>query len=176
MIGTARPPTAANWRACWARSALTLPRRGLAPPTLCRAGWRACCRRCSTACRRSAPPTSVCGLRRRCVLGARAAAFVSPLRLGAGIKNKVLEALQALQVHVWPHSGPIDLVEERDGWQQRHKVLNWRHLGTWCSRENAYTECRAEHFDLDSYKILLKPVMQKLGSDPNSDRRFTFSD
>jgi excinuclease Cho len=88
---------------------------------------------------------------------------------------RLLEALQALQVHVWPHSGPIDLVEERDGWQQRHKVLNWRHLGTWCSRENAYTECRAEHFDLDSYKILLKPVMQKLGSDPNSDRRFTFS-
>ncbi|MDI9331565.1 MAG: endonuclease [Alphaproteobacteria bacterium] len=72
---------------------------------------------------------------------------------------RLLEALQDLQVHAWPHPGEIELVEECEGWQQRHRVHQWRHLGTWCSKLNRYTEWPAEHFDLDTYKILVKPVM-----------------
>ena len=80
---------------------------------------------------------------------------------------RLRSALEGMQVHAWPHDGAIELTEERDGWRQKHRIWNWRHLGTWCSKTRQYTEWPAEHFDLDTYKILLRPVMQKLGSDPN---------
>ena len=45
--------------------------------------------------------------------------------------QRLLTALQDLQVHAWPFAGAMDLVESRGDWQQRHRLLNWRHLGTW---------------------------------------------
>jgi excinuclease Cho len=72
---------------------------------------------------------------------------------------RLLDALQDLQVHAWPYDGMIELIEERDGWQQRHRILNWRHLGTWCSRARSFESTDPGSFDLDTYKILVKPIM-----------------
>jgi excinuclease Cho len=68
-------------------------------------------------------------------------------------------ALQDLQVHAWPYDGPIDLIEQRDDWQQRHRILNWRHLGTLCSRQPQPIDLQPGPFDLDTYKILVKPIL-----------------
>ena len=56
------------------------------------------------------------------------------------------------------------MIEESDGWVQRHRVNNWCYLGTHCSKSekvNPFTEFKAHDFDLDSYKILVKPIMLK---------------
>ncbi len=73
--------------------------------------------------------------------------------------ERLLLALQDLQVHAWPYAGAVDWVEEREGWQQRHRILNWRHLGTWCSRSQHQTAMEEGPFDLDTYKILVKPIL-----------------
>jgi excinuclease Cho len=71
----------------------------------------------------------------------------------------LLTALQDLQVHAWPFAGAMDLVESRGDWQQRHRLLNWRHLGTWCSRSGQMVGTDPGAFDLDTYKILVKPIL-----------------
>jgi excinuclease Cho len=66
------------------------------------------------------------------------------------------------QVEVWPFSGPVDLVEESQGWVQKHRVNNWCYLGTSCSmtgEASQLTELKDHDFDLDSYKILVRPIM-----------------
>lgn len=98
--------------------------------------------------------------------------------------QRLLAALQDMQVHAWPYPGAIDVVECAEGWTQKHRIHNWRYLGTWCSRAqgnahvnldgNALTlqgpaehtphSTRAAHtapaaFDLDTYKILVKPLL-----------------
>jgi excinuclease Cho len=67
-------------------------------------------------------------------------------------------------VEVWPFDGPIDLIEEAGQWVQRHRVNNWCYLGTQCSRSGNASQINANKqndFDLDSYKILVKPIMLK---------------
>jgi len=76
-------------------------------------------------------------------------------------------ALMDSQVQIWPFAGPVDVVEESNGWVQRHRVHNWCYLGTQCSKTddaNIHTSAYPQdpEFDLDSYKILVKPIM--LGS------------
>lgn len=69
------------------------------------------------------------------------------------------------QVEVWPFAGPVDLVEETNDWVQKHRVNNWCYLGTWCSRAGATHQVanfKSTDFDLDSYKILVKPIMLQL--------------
>ncbi len=78
--------------------------------------------------------------------------------------QRLFSALMDSQVEVWPFNGPIDLIEESDGWVQRHRVNNWCYLGTQCSRTETpsrLTEFKLHDFDLDSYKILVKPIMLK---------------
>lgn len=78
--------------------------------------------------------------------------------------HRLFSALIDSQVEVWPFSGPIDLIEEADGWIQRHTVNNWCYLGTYCSKSgktNQETLQTPYEFDLDSYKILVKPIMLK---------------
>ena len=77
--------------------------------------------------------------------------------------QRLFTALLDSQVEVWPFSGPVDLVEETDGWVQRHRVNNWCYLGTQCTRsdERKITDAKHHDFDLDSYKILVKPIMLK---------------
>ncbi len=68
-------------------------------------------------------------------------------------------ALQDMKVQAWPFAGAVDLVEQNGDWVQRHRLQEWRHLGTWCSRSGPMQALGAEDFDLDTYKILVKPVM-----------------
>ncbi|WP_310615111.1 endonuclease [Limnohabitans sp.] len=78
--------------------------------------------------------------------------------------QRLLSALVDSQVEVWPFSGPIDVIEESDGWVQRHRVNNWCYLGTQCSKVGTTSKLNAfkqNNFDLDSYKILVKPIMLK---------------
>jgi excinuclease Cho len=43
--------------------------------------------------------------------------------------QRLFTALLDSQVEVWPFSGAVDLIEETDGWVQRHRVNNWCYLG-----------------------------------------------
>ena len=76
--------------------------------------------------------------------------------------ERLLSALKDLQVEVWPFSGAVELIEESHGWVQRHRVNNWCHLETWCSKTGQASQFSAVHpqdFDRDSYQILVKPIM-----------------
>jgi excinuclease Cho len=77
--------------------------------------------------------------------------------------QRLFSALFDSQVEVWPFSGAVDLVEESNGWVQRHRVNNWCYLGTHCTRSgpSKINELKQFDFDLDSYKILVKPIMLK---------------
>jgi excinuclease Cho len=77
---------------------------------------------------------------------------------------RLLEALQDMQVHAWPFAGAIDLIEKQGAWEQRHRIQDWRYLGTQCSKSQALKVQVAQSFDLDTYKILVKPIM--LGTVP----------
>jgi excinuclease Cho len=77
---------------------------------------------------------------------------------------RLFSALFDSQVEVWPFNGPVDLIEEADDWIQRHRVNNWVYLGTHCSKletPSRLAEFKPHDFDLDSYKILVKPIMLK---------------
>ena len=76
--------------------------------------------------------------------------------------ERLSAALMDLQVEVWPYRGPVELIEENDGWVQRHRVNNWCHLETWCSKTgqaSQITTFNPQDFDHDSYQILVKPIM-----------------
>ena len=85
--------------------------------------------------------------------------------------QRLLNALTDLKVHAWPFAGAIDLVEQNQGWVQRHRLQDWRYLGTWCSKSDQLPIDVQQSFDLDTYKILVKPIMlgtalvEQLGSD-----------
>jgi excinuclease Cho len=73
--------------------------------------------------------------------------------------QRLFTALTDLKVHAWPYPGAVDLVEQSGDWIQRHRLQDWRYMGTWCSRTNQLTIHDQHGFDLDTYKILVKPVM-----------------
>ena len=73
--------------------------------------------------------------------------------------QRLREALQDMQVHAWPFASAVDLVEQRGDWVQRHRLHDWRYLGTWCSRSGQTHTHAPPGFDLDTYKIVVKPVM-----------------
>ena len=78
--------------------------------------------------------------------------------------QRLFSALVDSQVEVWPFDGPIDLIEEAGEWVQRHRVNNWCYLGTQCSKSSHPSQInvyKPHDFDLDSYKILVKPIMLK---------------
>lgn len=78
--------------------------------------------------------------------------------------ERLFSALMDSQVEIWPFAAAVDIVEERDGWVQRHRVNNWCYMGTVCSRtesKSQLSDVRQHDFDLDSYKILVKPIMLK---------------
>jgi excinuclease Cho len=68
----------------------------------------------------------------------------------------------------------VDVVETSGTWVQRHRVNNWCYLGTQCSRALSHSspspsphltlalsDATPSEFDLDSYKILVRPIMLK---------------
>lgn len=73
--------------------------------------------------------------------------------------QRLLSALLELKVQVWPYPGAIDLVEQNGDWVQKHRIQGWRHLGTWCSRSGLKEVFADSDFDLDTYKILVKPIL-----------------
>ena len=73
--------------------------------------------------------------------------------------ERLMKALADLKVHAWPFSGAIDLVEQNDGWTQRHRIQDWRYLSTACSKSGLLQVSVQQSFDLDTYKILVKPIM-----------------
>lgn len=79
---------------------------------------------------------------------------------------RLKQALADWQVRVWPHAGAVDLVEARGDWTQRHRIDHWHHLATWCSRSGTTTLHAPSDFDLDSYKILVKPILLGQGVAP----------
>lgn len=73
--------------------------------------------------------------------------------------QRLFSALIDIKVEAWPFAGAVDLVEQRGDWIERHRIQGWRHIGTWCSRTNQSSELDQKGFDLDTYKILVKPIM-----------------
>jgi excinuclease Cho len=82
------------------------------------------------------------------------------LEARAAHDQRLFSALLDSQVQTWPFAGAVDLVETEGDWVQRHRVSHWRYVGTWCSRTGMHAVAdQPEAFDLDSYKILVKPIM-----------------
>lgn len=78
--------------------------------------------------------------------------------------NRFLSALIDSQVEIWPFDGPIDLIETSGEWVQKHRINNWCYLGTQCSKAgniSPLTVFDKKDFDLDSYKILVRPILLK---------------
>ena len=73
--------------------------------------------------------------------------------------QRMMRALLDLKVHAWPFAGAIDLIEEKPGWVQRHRLQDWRYMGTWCSKSDQLPVTVQQSFDMDTYKILVKPIM-----------------
>ena len=75
--------------------------------------------------------------------------------------QRLLDALQALQVHTWPFAGAIHLVERRGDWVQKHRIQHWAYQGTSCNRQTTHTiQVMPTHtFDADAYQILVKPLL-----------------
>jgi excinuclease Cho len=73
--------------------------------------------------------------------------------------QRLFTALVDLKVHAWPFPGAVELVEQSGDWVQRHRIQNWRFQGTWCSRTKQLCVHEQQTFDLDTYKILVKPIM-----------------
>lgn len=73
--------------------------------------------------------------------------------------KRLSHALEALKIHVWPYPGAVEIVETQGNWVQRHRIWNWRYLGTWCSKSNRLSQSDSQGFDLDTYKIVVKPMM-----------------
>jgi excinuclease Cho len=78
--------------------------------------------------------------------------------------QRLQDVLQELQIHTWPFDGAVDLVEEREGWTQKHRIENWSYLGTWCSDNRSYQplSTTSQGFDADTYQILVKPILMGL--------------
>ena len=76
--------------------------------------------------------------------------------------HRVLLALQKSQVHSWPFPGAVGLVERDGAWIQTHVVRNWRHERTLevSAPRKAIREIGDMEFDLDAYRILVKPLLE----------------
>jgi excinuclease Cho len=77
--------------------------------------------------------------------------------------QRLFSALLDMKVHAWPYKGAIDLIEGDGEWTQKHRIHHWRHLGTWCSKVQGFNGVAQNAFDVDTYKILVKPVMLGTG-------------
>jgi excinuclease Cho len=83
-------------------------------------------------------------------------------------QERLRACLADLQVSVWPHAGPIGLIEryqDEDGNEEGeamdiHVVMNWCHLGTVNDMRSAQTLAKVDaSFEADAYKILCKPIL-----------------
>jgi excinuclease Cho len=74
---------------------------------------------------------------------------------------RLLAALQHSQVRRWPFAEAVGIVERDGRWSQTHVVRKWCYERT--IDDSAPTargvECAAANFDLDAYRILVKPLL-----------------
>lgn len=79
---------------------------------------------------------------------------------------RLQRALEQMRIVVWPYQGPVGIVEECDKWQQIHWIDHWFYLGSQdrkprTKHDNVPREYRlTPQFDVDTYKILVKPMMR----------------
>jgi excinuclease Cho len=75
---------------------------------------------------------------------------------------RLRQALEDLRIVVWPYPSAIGIVEECDGWRQTHVVDHWFYLGSIDHGDGQAALKRPARriFDVDSYKILVKPLVQ----------------
>ncbi len=76
--------------------------------------------------------------------------------------RRLKAALEELRVVVWPYAGPVGIVEECDGWKQTHVVDHWFYAGSIDNTSGAASLKRPlrRSFDVDTYKILVTPLMR----------------
>lgn len=83
--------------------------------------------------------------------------------------RRLHEALRDSQVQQWPFAGPVGLVERDGDWHQTHVVHHWRHLrtldsrGAWPGATHGPADGPSAGFDLDAYRILMRPLMSGQG-------------
>ncbi|WP_349573200.1 excinuclease Cho [Azotobacter salinestris] len=75
---------------------------------------------------------------------------------------RLLAALAEREVFCWPYPGPVALRECSEGLEDYHVVDQWHFLGTYASLQEARQAPIGQPlpFDADSYKILLRPILQ----------------
>ena len=83
--------------------------------------------------------------------------------------DRLQAALHDMRVINWPFEGAIGIVEESSGWTQTHVVDHWFYLGYMDGADDVISirQPRRRSFDVDTYKILVKPLMlDKLNIQP----------
>ncbi len=77
---------------------------------------------------------------------------------------RLRRALEELRVAVWPYPGAVGLAEECDGWRQTHVIDHWSYVGSidgGARRKLKLRRPARRIFDIDSYQILVGPVLQR---------------
>jgi excinuclease Cho len=72
--------------------------------------------------------------------------------------QRLLRALEDLEDAVWPHAGPVGIVEQAPGLRQVHVVDRWSYLGTLEGRRRTLKRPARIHADADTYRILAAPL------------------
>lgn len=78
-------------------------------------------------------------------------------------QQRLRSALEEMRVMIWPYEGPMGIVEECDGWVQTHVIDRWFYLGSIDHKKRgrpAMKRAPRQTFDVDTYKILVKPMMR----------------
>jgi excinuclease Cho len=73
---------------------------------------------------------------------------------------RLRHALEAMRIIVWPYAGPMGIVEECDGWRQTHVIDHWFYIGSMDERERSFKRPPRRSFDIDTYKILARPMVR----------------
>ncbi len=82
---------------------------------------------------------------------------------------RLLAAAASWQVRAWPYPGAVALIERDGPHQEFHVLRNWCHLGTVATEPEARAlQQVAAYFDVDAYKILVRPVLAALTGAPDA--------
>lgn len=75
--------------------------------------------------------------------------------------QRLKKTLEEMRIVVWPYPGPMGIVEECDGWRQTHVIDHWFYIGSIDHMaDTAAVKLRARRtFDVDTYKILVRPLV-----------------
>jgi excinuclease Cho len=71
-------------------------------------------------------------------------------------------ALESMRIVIWPYAGPVGIIEECDGWKQTHVIDRWFYLGSidHARGRRPIKQPAKRSFDVDTYKILVKPLLR----------------